>query len=395
MNAVPEAWDVVVVGAGPAGSTLAARLAARGWSVLLLDQARFPRKKICGEYFGPGCLPLLEEVGAAAEVCRRAQRILGIRAVSPGGVEFSAGYRNTEPAFSLPREELDSILLERARSEPAVTVREGLRVEALVVEDGVACGAVARQAGQGPVVARARVVAGADGRNSILARRLGLFRWNARHRRFSVGLHWEEVRPASAFGEIYAGRGLYGILNQQGQGRANLSIVCGEDRVGIWKGNLEGGLKALMNELPRLRDRLEGARPAERVHALGPLAHEAVRPGAPGVLLVGDAAKFYDPFTGEGVYMALLDARLAAETIDAALRQGGLTQELLRRHARRRNRQLGLRYFVQSLIQRILACPRAADVAARVLAGQEEVAERLLEFLGGARRRPWSGAGAA
>lgn len=395
MRVVPEAWDVVVAGAGPAGSTLAARLAAKGWSVLLLDQARFPRKKICGEYFGPGCLPLLEEIGAAAEVLRRAHRILGIRAVSPGGVEFSAGYRGTEPAFSLPREVLDSILLERARRQPAVTVREGLRAESLVVEDGVACGVVARRAGEQPVALRARVVVGADGRNSVLARRLGLFRWHARHRRFSVGLHWEDVRPASAYGEIYAGRGLYGILNQQGQGRANLSIVCGQEQVGMWKGNLENGLRTLLNELPRLRDRLEGARPAERVHALGPLAHEAARPGAPGVLLVGDAAKFYDPFTGEGVYMALLDARLAAETIDAALRQGGLTQGLLRRHARQRRRQLGLRYAVQSLIQRILACPRAADMAARVLASQEGVAERLLEFLGGARRRPWSRAGAA
>ncbi|MCL6543773.1 MAG: FAD-dependent monooxygenase [Bryobacteraceae bacterium] len=392
---MPEAWDIVVVGAGPAGSTLAARLAARGWSVLLLDQARFPRRKICGEYFGPGCLPLLEEIGAAAEVLRRAHRSLGIRAVSPGGVEFSAAYRQAEPAFSLPREELDSILLERARRQPPVTVREGLRVEAPVVEDGVACGVVARQGGGKPVVLRARVVVGADGRNSVLARRLGLFRWNGGHRRFSVGLHWEDVNPASAYGEIYAGRGLYGILNQQGHGRANLSIVCGQERVGIWKGNLENGLKALMNELPRLRDRLEGARPAERVHALGPLAHEAVRPGAPGVLLVGDAAKFYDPFTGEGVYMALLDARLAARTIEAALRQGGLTQELLRRHARRRNQQLGLRYAVQSLIQRILACPRSADVVARLLAGQEGLAERLLEFLGGARHRPWNKAGAA
>ncbi|MGQ9633477.1 MAG: NAD(P)/FAD-dependent oxidoreductase [Bryobacteraceae bacterium] len=237
---------------------------------------------------------------------------------------------------------------------------------------------------------RARVVAGADGRNSVLARRLGLLRWSIHHRRFSMGLHLENVSRASAYGEIYAGRGLYGILNQQGQGRANLSMVCGEERVRTWKGNLGNGLIALMNELPHLRERLEGARAAERVHALGPLAHEAVRPGAPGVLLVGDAAKFYDPFTGEGVYRALLDAWLAAQTIDAALRQGGLRQELLWRHARQRSQQLGLRYAVQRLIQRILACPCSADVAAQLLASQEGVAERLLEFLGGARRTPLS-----
>jgi len=385
-----DAWDVAIAGAGPAGSALAVRLAREGHSVLLLDQARFPRKKVCGEYFGPGCLPLLAETGAAAEIARRAHPIPGIRAVSPGGVEFSATYEGPLQAFSMPRWELDWILLENALRMKTVTVREGFRTEELILEDGAVCGLRGRTQGGGVETVRARVTVGADGRNSVVARRLGVFRLHPSFRRFSVGVHLAQVEARTDGGEIYAGRGLYGILNQQGSGTANLSIVSGPDRAGLWKGRLQTGLAALLDELPALRDRLRGSRPLEKVHALGPLAHSAVRLGAPGALLIGDAARFYDPFTGEGVYMALVDARLAAETVRTALREGGLSGRLLRKHTRARRMELGLRYAAEGLVQRILACPSAADVVARQLSGRPALCQRLMEFFGGVRSTPWS-----
>lgn len=387
---MPEVWDVAVIGAGPAGSSLAVRLAKQGWSVLLLDQTRFPRTKICGEFFGPGCVPLLAELGAEKDVLRRATPIPGIRATSPGGVTFQASYPPQRQAFTLPRTELDYLLLENARQHRNVTVWEEFRAEDLIVEHAAVKGVRGRSRRGHPSFIRAGITVGADGRNSLAARRLGLFRAHSTHRRFSLGVHLAGVSPPIAGGEIFAGRGLYGILNHQGDGCANLSIVSGPDRMGLWKRNLEAGLNRLLEDLPALRSRLRGARAVEPVHALGPLAHFARRPGAPGALLVGDAAGFYDPFTGEGLLMALLDARLAAAVIDRSLRQGSLSETQLRAHAKARRRVLGPRYAAEAAVQRILSCPRTADAAAWGLAQWEALTQRLLEFFGGIRRTPWA-----
>ena len=385
MTAAPDVWDAIIVGAGPAGSSLAARLGALGRSVLLFDSARFPRGKICGEYLGPGCIPLFAEIGAAEEVLRQAHATSAMKAVSAGGVEFTARYPEGQRALSLRREKLDWILIECARRAKSVEVREGCRVQRLLIEDGAVRGVIARGPDGEEETHKARVTVGADGRNSVVARGLGVFRWHATHRRFSCGLHFEGVDASEYGAEIYAGRGLYGILNQQGNGVANLSIVAGQARLEQWKGKLRGSFDSVLGELPRLRERLHGAQPLEAVHALGPLAHYAASVSSDGALLVGDAAGFYDPFTGEGVYMALVGARLAAEAIDDGIRRGSLNRRVLRRYDGARRAALANRYRLQGLIQRVLARPRLADFASNQLARHPSLAARLLAYIGAAR----------
>jgi flavin-dependent dehydrogenase len=235
----PELWDVMIVGAGPAGSSLAARLGASGWSVLLLDSARFPRDKMCGEYIGAGCLPLLRDLGAQDELLRRGHPVRFITARSPGGNEFRADYPEAAFGLSLSRRVLDSILLERARLHGSVEVREGFRAEGPVFEDGAVCGVRVRRPGGEIEVLRARITVGADGRNSAIARGLGAFRLHPRHSKLALGIHYEGVQAAGECAEIYAGRSVYGILNHQGSGRANVCIVTRQADLKLWKGNLD------------------------------------------------------------------------------------------------------------------------------------------------------------
>ena len=214
-----------MVGAGPAGSSLAARLGSLGRSVLLVDSARFPRDKMCGEYLGAGCLPLLDQIGALGEVLRHGHRGRVVTACSPGGVVFTARYPEGLHSLSLRRAELDSILLQCARRCSSVEVREGFRAEKLLIEDDQVCGVKGRVPGGQEETLRARVTIGADGRNSMVARGLRVFRWHPWRRRFALGLHYEGVQPAGEGAEVYVGRSLYGILNHQKNGAVNVSIV--------------------------------------------------------------------------------------------------------------------------------------------------------------------------
>ncbi len=383
---MPDVWDAIVVGAGPAGSSLASRLGDLGNSVLLLDSARFPRDKLCGEYLGAGCLPLLDQIGALDEVRRLAHAGRIVRVWSPEGVAFTARYPEGSCSLSLPRRQLDAVLLDCARNQESVEVREGFRVEKLLIEDDRVRGVVGRLPGGGVEALRARVTVGADGRNSIVARGLRLFRWRSSHRRWALGRHYDGIHPAGEGAEIYVGRSLYGILNHQRDGSANVNIVVKGGGFEAWKGRMDAWFEALLDELPRLGARLETARPVESVRALGSLAHYATRVTVDGVLLAGDAAGFYDPFTGEGINMALESARLAAQTIHRAIAARCVSRRFLSRYDALRAASLRNRYRLQSVIQLVVGCPRLMESAAKRLQTGERFANRLLEVVGGLRR---------
>src|SRR2546430_3633703 len=121
----------------------------------------------------------------------------------------------------------------------------------------------------------------------------------------------------------------YAIINPVAADRANLSIVVPLAHGARWSGRLETFFTARVRQLPHLARRLAGARIVTPVHAMGPLAYEVGVPRVDGVLLVGDAAGFFDPFTGEGIYAALRGAELAVETAVGALRAGDCSRRAL------------------------------------------------------------------
>src|SRR5438270_8572546 len=136
-------WDAVIVGAGPAGSAVAALLARAGFAVLLLDRAAFPRDKACGEYTSPETEKVLARLGALEAVERAgARRLSAMRLISPGGRRFSLDYSmpgaDAGPhVLATPRRVLDAVLVEHARTCGA-TVCERVKVEAVTMRGGKA-----------------------------------------------------------------------------------------------------------------------------------------------------------------------------------------------------------------------------------------------------------------
>jgi 2-polyprenyl-6-methoxyphenol hydroxylase-like FAD-dependent oxidoreductase len=177
--------DVLVAGAGPAGSTLAALLAERGWEVLLVDRATFPRAKPCAEYLSPEANRVLDRLGVIERLdLAGAVRLHGMRVVSPRGTSFIGrfvaghgyhGYRDY--GLAVRREVLDTELV-RAAERRGAMVREGTTVEGLGPAGRHGREVRLRHAGAASSV-HARLVVGADGLNSRVARMLHLSR---RHR---------------------------------------------------------------------------------------------------------------------------------------------------------------------------------------------------------------------
>jgi menaquinone-9 beta-reductase len=373
--------DVVVVGGGPAGSAAAIFLRQYGHDVLLLDEARFPRDKICGESVSPGAWPLLEGLQADDAVRSLSPAPLcGMRLTAPDGTTFEGRYREGPfPGFAVRRDRLDVTLLGVARAT-GVEVIEGARVTDLIVGDGRVRGVVTTTAGDERRIP-CRLVVGADGRRSIVARRLGLLREHRSLRRFAVRGHWQGVEGLADAGEMHVSRGGYCGIAPLSASLANVAFVLDRREMASAAGDVEGFYRRRLGERwPHVAERLQRARLLAFPRVIGPLALTARGLSAPGALLVGDAAGFYDPFTGEGITLALRSAASAAEVAHGALRRATLGD--LRDYDRRRAAATRDKFRVNRALQIVVGWPDLANSVARRLARRPELADQLVGIAG-------------
>jgi geranylgeranyl reductase family protein len=392
-------WDACVVGAGPAGSVTALLLARQGARVLLLDRARFPRDKPCSEYLTPETTRVLERLGdgiLAAVEARAHARLTGMKLVIPDGTEavgrFRAGpgYAPPRPyAFALPRTSFDQVLVEAAVRAGA-ELREDTAVDDLVWESGAVGGVRTRESGAlkygtGRRPLRARMVIGADGLRSVVARRLG-YRRSGPPRRIAYSAHAAGVAGITDVGEMHIGTDGYVGLGPIGDGETTVALVVPATRASPELTHPDGFVRAL-DSFSGIRGRFRADRLTRAILATGPFAQWSRASTADGALLVGDAADFFDPFTGQGIYSALIGAELAARVVGAALRgehatPGPIPASALEAYRRGRRRAFSGKWVLERLIGLGVGWPRLATRVVHRLARRPDLADLLVGATG-------------
>ncbi|MCO4099634.1 MAG: NAD(P)/FAD-dependent oxidoreductase [Gemmatimonas sp.] len=382
--------QVLVVGGGPAGSSAAWHCAMAGLDVCLVDRARFPRAKPCAEYVSPEGSRLLHAMGALETLEAQAAQLTGMVVHAPSGErihgEFVArhGFRGfRDKGLGVRREILDTVLLRRAR-DAGVTVIEEAKVESLTHDDvGAVNGAVVRTE-EGTQVMRASLVIGADGLRSVVSRRLGLAHQSRWPRRVALVAHYRDVQGIGSLGEMHVTRTGYVGLAQVSGGLVNVALVVPKSRAGAMRDGAAAYLDAWIAAQPSLAPRFAGATRVTPVRATGPFASRASRPWAPGAMLTGDAADFYDPFTGEGIYSGLRGGELLAEYAQAAVLASSRDAHLraLRGYGQARKDVFGGKWRVEQLIGLAVSVPPLLNHAARVLSRDRDLADLLIGVTG-------------
>jgi flavin-dependent dehydrogenase len=350
--------DVLIAGAGPAGSIAATVLARAGARVLVLDRARFPRPKLCGDTLNPGALAVLQRLGLG---CAAAASIplAGMIVTGDDGTRVVGKYEGVS-GRAISRSEFDAALMMAAAGAGA-RIEQGVLVQGPVIDtsgDQPIVTGLKITGRQGKCLTiRARMVIAADGRYSRVARALGLSRAASWPRRWAMGAYFENVGGLTQFGEMHVRRTHYMGVAALAKGLTNACVVTP---------NLGGRHPAdiLMTTLTgdaQLRERFAGARMVTAPICLGPLAIDASAAGARGLLLAGDAAGFVDPITGDGLRFAIRGAELAArEALDAL--ENGSDRAHVRLRASR-HREFAAKWRFNRTMRWIVTYPAAVRAA--------------------------------
>lgn len=369
---LPSSVDVLVVGAGPSGAATAALLARQGLEVLVADRDTFPRHKACSEYMSPEATRALDGLGVLAELEAQGGVALegtAVHAAHGGRLEGAFARAQVAPwrpeGLSLARYALDATLVRAARASGA-TVREGTSLGTLLGDRGRVTGAELRTP-EGTATVRARLVIGADGLRSTVARQIGTRR-HGRPRRLAFVAHVAGVPGLARRAEMHVGTEGYVGLNPIGGGVANVALVVPARLAAEARGRVTAFFLERLERLPGVAGRVRADAIVREVLVTGPFAATSTRVIADGALLVGDAADFFDPFTGEGICSALRGAALVAAHVPSALDGAPFaTARALGAYRRARRQLFAGKWAVERLIGWSMAAPALFDHAVRRL----------------------------
>ena len=319
--------DVIVVGGGPAGSTVAARLARRGRRVALFEKERFPRFHI-GESLLPCSMPLFEELGLmpalerAGFLPKYAAEFVSADGTLRQRYAFADGMLEGFPsAFEVDREQFDKVLLDHAAAEGA-HVEEECQVVRFRAELDGPVEVVVRDRTGAERTEQAEMLVDATGQSALLAGRLGLRRMEPGLRNFAVFSHFEGAERATGEREgdisvVLVDEGWWWVIPLRGD-RTSVGLVGRAQSLAGRKPD-EAFLLEHIERSAYLRERLAGARRVAPVRTISDWSYKSSALAGDRWLMVGDAGAFIDPVFSTGVYLGMTGAFLAADYIDRAL----------------------------------------------------------------------------
>ncbi len=326
-----KTYDVILVGGRPAGASLAARLAAAGLDVLVVERDRFPSAPaVSAPFLLPHAMALLDEIGAdEAQYAEGTPRLPGLVLELADyfrvKISFSAELTGRDYFYTIDRSRFDTALWRRLSTWPNVHALEDTSVVELLRDgDGRVSGVVLEDAAGARREVRGRAVVGADGRFSLVARKVCAKTTEARDDVATTIYYdfWTGVADYDGGGgplaHIHSScDGFSFVFMPTAEGRTIVLAQGRADAYAALQGGPDAVYESLLRARPRLWWRLAGARRAGELSGMKRVGNLFREPGGPGWALVGDAYHQKDSIDAQGIYDALLGAKLLAEELIA------------------------------------------------------------------------------
>lgn len=368
---------------------MALDLNRRGYNVALCDQAKFPRDKVCGEFISPGADPILEQLGVLNAIEALApKRLKGVAISSYESAELGidypvatgSGLRPT--SLSVPRYQLDALFIKQVQSA-GVKVFEQHKVTDFIFNEGCVAGVQGWDETKTSFSMNCKLVVDAGGRNAVSLRKFSLKREPKGSTKIAFSAHWQGVRLPEDYCYMHVSRPGYTGISSVGNGRANVVLVVeGSALTGGKTEKPEDFYHRVLMQNRRRSKMLESGERVEPVRSVESLAF-AVKPvPCGGLMLVGDATGFIDPFTGEGVYLSLRSSQLAGEVIHAGFKSSKFSRNFLSAYDQRRQQEFGGKFLLSRALQWLIYNRPFCNRVMKSLSTNRVLAETLVGVIG-------------
>jgi len=389
-------YDCIVVGAGPSGSTAAAILSKKGKRVLLLEKEKFPRDKTCGDAISGKALALLGELGLVGAVEKSDHgEIAGVQFSSPNGavasILFGKSKQHIGRGYTCRRQVYDNLLFQNAKK--SCDALEGMSVTALVKENGKVAGVKAKGGDGKEYEFRGKMVIGADGVNSLVAREVRGADVDPAHTCIAHRAYYSGIGGMTGCIEIHFVKSImpgYFWIFPLENGLANVGVGMMMNDMKKHGTDLGKAMENIIKNNPLFKERFANAIMVSPLKAWQlPFGSKKRKVHSENVLLVGDAAGLVDPFSGEGIGNAMLSGKIAAEVAYEALAAGDTSEHFLSRYEEKvwntlwnelmtsyKMQQIGkLEPLLNFVVGKAAKSPKAREAIAGTLANKETKTE--------------------
>jgi len=359
-------FDLIIVGAGPAGFACAYQLRNQNLKIALIDQATFPRDKICGDALSADVVNQLYRMDSALsaqfESFHHKIDSHGVRFLAPNEAHLDINYQNPHhgnvAGYISKRIDFDYFLFQQIQDEPNIQIFQGEKVLDIESDaEGVFLKTDQRRLS-------ARMIIGADGAHSIVNKKLGTIKVEKDHYCAGIrqyyegvtGFHADQYIELHFYHELLPG---YFWIFPLPNGQANVGLGMLSSEVSKRKVDLKKTLNNLIQSKSGLRERFKNAIPLEKPQGFGLPIGSKKRPiSGERFLLIGDAASLIDPFTGEGIGNALRSGRIASEYILKSFDNQDFTKSFLKRYDEMIYHKMWNELRISRKIQKLLRYPK-------------------------------------
>ncbi len=358
-------YDILIIGAGPAGCSCAYQLSGKGLKVALIDKAVFPRDKICGDGLSPDVINQLHRIHP--DLAQDFQAVAekkgwsGVRFFSPNynhiDIRFKKATATKAPAFVSKRLDFDHFFLNHVKDLPDIHLFQGQKVVEIESTETESIITTDQQ------TFKTKMLIGADGANSVVNRKLTGTKVIKDHYCAGVRQYYSGVENFTHDGielhyykDILPGYfWIFPLPNQQ----ANVGLGMLSSEISKHRINLKEKLKDIIENHPNVKHRFANAKPMEKPKGFGlPLGSRKVSCSGHRFLLLGDAASLIDPLTGEGIGNAIRSGRIAADHLQQAFAQKRFDAEFNKQYDQEIYRKMWTELRISSYIQKILRHPK-------------------------------------
>ncbi len=385
-----NSFDIIIVGAGPAGTTAAFYAAKKGLKTLLLDKDQFPRDKICGDALSGKSIGILRDMNLLEEIQDLPGAFIqSITFSSPNNDNFNIDLRKTNlknipKGFVIRRNIFDHFLFEKVKST-SVEIRENFSVSDVIQNDGYVTGVSGKDRISGEKLEfTAKIVFGADGYSSMVSRKMNLYEHDPDHWVVALRCYYKDVAGLTDQIELHyvdeVVPGYFWIFPLE-ENYANVGIGMLHSIIKKRNIDLRQALEKTINS-PAFKERFAKARPQEKPVGWNlPVGSKRRRSYGNGFLLLGDAAGLIDPFTGEGIGNAMYSGKYAVERAAEAIEANDFSSDFLSVFEDRLWALIGNELNVSSKLQKIGRNKTLLNFVIRKAANNPEVSNIIAGML--------------